>query len=265
MSNLRARPGRVISGTRLALGLLTVVPTGAVDVDRRTARDAMLLAPVVGLVLGAVAWAVGGVLHARGLGSLIAAVAAVATLSVATRALHLDGLADLADGLGSGRPAAGALEVMRRSDAGPFGVSTLVLVLLTQMAVLARAWELGLAGPALLIGCLTGRLALLWACRVGSPPARPDGLGALVAGVVPVPAAGLVTAVGVAAALAWGALDGSSYALGFGVSVIVGICAAALLQRLARRRLGGVTGDVLGALVETAMTAAMLTLLLVTA
>lgn len=258
MSDLRG-------GTRLALGLLTIVPTGSVDVDRRTARDAMLLAPVVGLGLGAVAWAVGGVAHARGLGSLIAAVAGVATLAVATRALHLDGLADLADGLGSGRPAADALEVMRRSDAGPFGVITLVLVLLTQVAVLARAWELGLSGPALIIGGMTGRLALLWACRIGIPAARPDGLGALVAGVVPVRAAALITALGVAGAVTWGGVDSSTYALAFGLAVLVGICGAALLQRLARRRLGGVTGDVLGALVETATTASILTLLLVTA
>lgn len=255
----------VISATRLALGLLTIAPTGSIDVDRRTARGAMLLAPVVGLGLGAVAWAVGGVLHARGLGSLIPAVAAVTTLAVATRALHLDGLADLADGLGSGRPATGALEVMRRSDAGPFGVITLVLVLFTQVAVLARAWELGLAGPALLIGCVTGRLSLLWACRVGAPPARPDGLGALVAGVVPLPAAALVTALCVAGASTWGAVDGSTHAMGFGIAVSVGICSAGILQRMARRRLGGVTGDVLGALVETAMTASILTLLLVTA
>lgn len=255
----------LIGGTRLALGLLTIVPTGSVDVDRRTARNALLLAPVVGLGLGGAAWAVGGVLQARDLGSLVAAVAAVATLAVATRALHLDGLADLADGLGSGRPAADALEVMRRSDAGPFGVITLVLVLLTQVAVLARAWELGLAGPALVIGCMTGRLALLWACRVGTPAARPDGLGALVAGVVPVRAAALVTALGVAVAVMWGAVDSTTYAIAFGIAVIVGICSAELLQRLARRRLGGVTGDVLGALVETAMTASILTLLLVTA
>lgn len=255
----------LIGGTRLALGLLTIVPTGSVDVGRRTARHALLLAPAVGLGLGGAAWAIGGGLHARGLGSLVAAVAAVATLAVATRALHLDGLADLADGLGSGRPAADALEVMRRSDVGPFGVITLVLVLLTQVAVLARAWELGLAGPALVIGCMTGRLSLLWACRVGTPAARPDGLGALVAGVVPVRAAALVTALGIVGASTWGGVDSTTHAIAFGIAVIVGICSAALLQRLARRRLGGVTGDVLGALVETAMTASILTLLLVTA
>ncbi|NEC49139.1 adenosylcobinamide-GDP ribazoletransferase, partial [Actinospica acidiphila] len=57
-----------------------------------------------------------------------------------TRGLHLDGLADTADGLGSGRPAEDALRIMKQSDVGPFGVLTLVLVLLVQVAALAQAY-----------------------------------------------------------------------------------------------------------------------------
>jgi adenosylcobinamide-GDP ribazoletransferase len=252
-----------VGAARLAVGLLTIVPAGAVDPNRRTARDALLLSPLIGTALGLVAWAVGATVAALGLGPLVAAAAAVAALAVATRALHLDGLADLADGLGSGRPSTAALEVMRRSDAGPFGVVTLVLVLLVQVAALARAWELELAGPTLLIGCATGRLALLWACRTGVPAARPDGLGALVAGTVPVLAAALVTGVVVAASTAWGAATGVPQPVAFAVAVLAGLTCAALLQQHAVRRLGGVTGDVLGALVETATTASILALLIV--
>ena len=54
-----------------------------------------------------------------------------------SRAIHLDGLADTADGLGSGRPPADALAIMRQSDVGPFGVATLVLTLLIQVSALA--------------------------------------------------------------------------------------------------------------------------------
>lgn len=251
----------VVSAARLAVGLLTVVPAEPVDADRGTARNALLWAPLVGMALGLFAWAAGGTLSALGLGPLVAATAAVAALAFATRALHLDGLADLADGLGSGRPAAAALEVMRRSDAGPFGVVTLLLVLLAQVGVLARAWELDLAGPALVIGCATGRLALLWACRRGIPAARPDGLGALVAGTVPAAIAAVATAAIVAAAASWGAATDGRQALAFSLAVIGGLAAAAALQHRAVRRLGGVTGDVLGALVETALTASVLTLL----
>jgi adenosylcobinamide-GDP ribazoletransferase len=252
-----------VSAIRLALGLLTIVPAGRVGIDRRTARDAVLLAPLVGLLLGSAAWGVGSLFQLSGAGSLLAAVASVATLAVTTRALHLDGLADLADGLGSGRPAEAALEVMRRSDAGPFGVVTLVLVLLTQVAALASAWDLHLAGPALVIGCATGRLALLWSCRTGIRAARPDGLGALVVGAVPTGAAALVTGVLASGAVVWGAVGGPAPAVGFGFAVTVGIGSASLLHRLAARRLGGVTGDVLGAVIETAATASILTMVVV--
>ena len=252
----------VVRGARLSLGLLTVLPVGRVETDRRTARAALLLAPAVGLGLGALAWAAGAVVHARDGGPLLAAVASVSVLAVSTRALHLDGLADVADGLGSARPAQEALAIMRRSDVGPFGVATLVLVLLTQVAVVAQAWAVDLAAPVLLIACGTGRLALLWACRTGVPAARTEGLGALVAGVVPTVAALLLTVAACAGAAAGGVHVGTGSAVGFAVSVVTGLAAAALLLRRAVSRFGGVTGDVLGAAVETATTAAALTLLL---
>jgi len=138
----------------------------------------------VGLLLGAVAAAVLVVAdHLLGTGPLTAAGLAVAALALLTRGLHLDGLADLADGLGSGQPAPRALDIMRRSDIGPFGIVTLVLTLVIQVAALAHAEAAGGGrGPAALItAAVTGRLALTWACRRGVAAARPDGLGALVA------------------------------------------------------------------------------------
>ena len=265
MSRIADAGRTTLAGARLALGLLTVLPVGNVVTDARTVRRALLLAPLVGLAIGSVAWILGGLVRISGGAPLLAAVASVATLAVATRALHLDGLADLADGLGSGRPAAEALAVMRRSDTGPFGVVTLVLVLLAQVAAVAQAWEVALAAPALLVGCATGRLALLWSCRPNVPAARPDGLGALVAGAVPARAAALATLATCLASAAWGASFGSRAALAFPLAVLVGVAAAALLLRRAVGRLGGVTGDVLGALVETSTTAALLTLLVAAA
>ncbi len=108
----------------------------------------MAWAPVVGLLLGLLAAAVlyvsGHLLHT---GSLVAAALSVGSLAVLTRALHLDGLADLADGLGSRKPAAEALDIMRRSDIGPFGVVTLVLTLLLQVAGLTQADAAGRGRP----------------------------------------------------------------------------------------------------------------------
>lgn len=249
-------------GLRLCLGLLTIIPVRTGVVDRAAAGTAMLLAPVVGVGLGAAAWAVGAGLHGLGASGLLAGGGAVATLAVLTRGLHLDGLADLADGLGSARPASGALQVMRRSDVGPFGVVTLVLVLLAQVAALGQAYDGGYAATVLLTGVVTGRLTLAWACRVGLPAARPEGLGVLVAGSVPVAAAAGSTVlwllVGVGVGLLVAPDVGLAAAVAPAVGIIAGLTAAQLLLLRATRRLGGVTGDVLGAVVETATTAALL-------
>lgn len=235
-------------GPRLAVALLTVIPAGYRGTPgRRDAGAAMTWAPAVGLVLGALACVPLLLRHALGPSS--AAVLAVAVLAALTRGLHLDGLADLADGLGSGKPAAGALEVMRRSDIGPFGVITLVLTLVLQVTTLAHAAHPGFA---LLAAAVTGRLALTWACRAGVPAARPDGLGALVAATVPVRRAWLVTGACLAAVacLAWWRGTGPGLPLG----VLAGCFAGLLVGWHAVRRLGGITGDVLGAVEEVAVT-----------
>lgn len=248
----------MIAGLRLSLSLLSIAPVGSVHTDRATAGAAMLWSPFVGLLLGAAASAVGAAVHLLGGSGLLASVAAVATLAILTRGLHLDGLADLADGLGSAQPAPGALEVMRRSDIGPFGAATLVLVLLAQVAALASAWPVDEAAALLITAAVTGRLAVTWACRVGAPAARPDGLGALVAGSVPTrSAAGCTAAVVLGAAVTGALLDGPGTALALTGAMLGGLGVALLLLRTAVARLGGVTGDVLGALVETGTTAVL--------
>jgi adenosylcobinamide-GDP ribazoletransferase len=248
-------------GTRLAITLLTVLPLRPGPVDREIAGRAMTLAPVAGLVVGGVAAlvVVGG---ARvGLGPLLVAALAIASMAVMTRALHLDGLADVADGLGSARPATEALAIMKRSDIGPFGVAALVLALLVQVAALAQATGHGHGAVAVLIAAVTGRLTVTWACRGGIPAARPDGLGALVAGSVRTPAAGAVTALVLAAAALSGAASADTPgAILATLAVISGLAVAAGTLRHTNRRLGGITGDVLGALVELATTTALIVL-----
>ena len=207
--------------------------------------------PAVGLLLGLAA---AGVLWLAGqegrLGSLLSAVLAIGTLAALTGGLHLDGLADLADGLGSRRPAGDALAIMKKSDIGPFGVVALVLILLVQVAALARAESVGRGTIAVVAAVVTSRLAMTAACRRGVPAARGSGLGALVAGSVPRPVvAGLVLA-DLAAAAAFGWV--------FAVGAAAGLAVSAGLTALAVRRLGGITGDVLGAIAETTMAACLL-------
>ena len=248
----------LLSGLRLAVTLLTAVPlpgersggAGGRAPSRRTAA-AMAWAPVVGLLLGAAPAAVLE-LAARWAraGPLLAAVLAVAALALLTRGLHLDGLADLADGLGSRRPAAQALAIMKRSDIGPFGVVTLVLTLLVQVAALAQAQTLGRGAPAVIAAAVTGRLALPWACRRGVPAARGTGLGTLVAGTVPAAIPVALTAAALAGAYPFGIV--------VPIAVAAGLAASLALTALAVRRLGGITGDVLGALVEVATAVCLL-------
>jgi adenosylcobinamide-GDP ribazoletransferase len=245
------------SGLRLSVTLLTVIPLrGPVtEPSRETAAAAMAWAPAVGLLLGGIAAAVLVVAdHPLGAGPLTAAGLAVAALALLTRGLHLDGLADLADGLGSGQPAARTLDIMRRSDTGPFGIVTLVLTLVIQVGALAHAEAAGGGrGPAALIAAaVTGRLALTWACRRGVAAARPSGLGAMVAGTVrPAVAAGITLAV-LAATVSVVRTGFTGFTLP--LAVVAGLAAAFVLQWHAVRRLGGITGDVLGALIETAAT-----------
>ncbi|PNV34935.1 adenosylcobinamide-GDP ribazoletransferase [Streptomyces sp. DH-12] len=252
-------PASPADGLRFAFGTLTVLPARLTRWDRPAARTGMLCAPAVGLAVGGVAAAAGLVLLFLGAGPLLAAVASVAVPAVLTRGLHLDGLADTADGLGSGKPAGDALRIMKQSDIGPFGVLTLVLVLLAQVAALAQAYGGSWARGALaaVVSAVAARLALTLAARTGVPAARPEGLGATVAGVVPVRGA-VVTAVLTTGLLAGaGAALGAYDALRAGLAVAVAAGVAELLLRRCVRRFGGVTGDVFGGVAETAATTAL--------
>ncbi|MFF7876684.1 adenosylcobinamide-GDP ribazoletransferase [Streptomyces californicus] len=251
-------------GVRFAFGTLTVLPVRVTRWDRATARAGMLCAPLAGLVVGLLAGGVGALSLLAGSGPLLAAVASVAVPAALTRGLHLDGLADTADGLGSGKPAEDALRIMKQSDIGPFGVITLLLVLLAQLAVLfelyGEGWAHGALGSA--VAAVAARLALTLASRQGVPPARPEGLGATVAATVPARWALLAAGVTAALCAGAGAAFGPYGALHHVLAVLGALAAAELLLRHCVRRFGGVTGDVFGGVEETAATAALVVLAL---
>jgi len=244
-----------MAGLRLAITLLTAVPLpgsaadGPDQPDRRTVAAALYWAPVIGLVLGAAAAGVLLACQAGHTGPLLGAVLAITVLALLTRGLHLDGLADLADGLGSRKPPAQALEIMKRSDIGPFGVITLVLVLLIQVTALARADQIGRGPVAIVAAAVAGRLAITFACRQGVPAAR-AGLGAMVAGAVHPLIGTLLTVTAVAGAAAVGWI--------FAAALAAGLVFSFALTAFAVRRLGGITGDVLGAIAETTAAACLL-------
>ncbi|HTT53756.1 MAG TPA: adenosylcobinamide-GDP ribazoletransferase [Streptosporangiaceae bacterium] len=259
---MMTRPPRS-SSWRAALSLFTVIPAGApAELEAGPAARAMFWLPAVGLLAGLVAaggMAIAAAGRPSGPRQLLGAAVAVALLALLTGGLHLDGLADTADGLGSRRPAAEALAIMRRPDVGPLGVAGLVLVILIQVTALAavpRGWP---AVAALVLAAVTGRVAAVLA--TGLPAARPGGLGALVAGRTGRSARVLTGLILLAAVVPAGlALGGGPAALRGLAAALAGLLAGGLLAWAARRRLGGLTGDVLGAIIEVTTAAVLLAL-----
>jgi adenosylcobinamide-GDP ribazoletransferase len=237
---------------RLCLGTLTVLPVGAPErVDRSRAAAAMSAAPVAGLLVGAAAGATAGVGSLAGLPALVVGVLAVAAGALATRFLHLDGLADTADGWGAAAHGHRdrALEVMRRGDVGPVGAGALVLVLLAQAASVGSLVTAQGPGAGLVVACAWAgsRAVVPLLCTRWFRSARAGGLGAAVIGTVPVAAA-----LAVAVALA----GGIAVAIGAAAAgaAVVALATGAGLGLAVQRRLGGLTGDVLGAGVEVTLT-----------
>jgi adenosylcobinamide-GDP ribazoletransferase len=248
-----------LRGLALALSWLTVLPVRVeADAVAGAAAAALRWAPVVGALLGAGAGALAVGLSAVGVPPGVAGLLAVGLLALASRGMHVDGLADTADGLGCYGPPERALAVMRDGGAGPFAVVTLLVTLGAQAAALAgltggAGWS-AVATAALAGG--TGRAAFAWCARRGVPAARPGGLGATVAGSQPP----------WVAPTWWLALAAAGLAVVPGrpwqgpLAVAVAAATVVALSAHTHRRFGGVTGDVLGAANELALAAALVVL-----
>ena len=232
---------RHLTGAVVALEFLTPLRFRRVQqYDDRTFAEALGWYPLVGLLIGVVL-----LLVDEGLERLLprAPVAAieVALLALLSGGLHLDGVADTADGMAYQGDRAGRLGVMSEGNTGPAGVMALVIVLLATWAAFAsleapvRAGALVLA-PALARWTVVP-IALLFR------PARPRGLGRLMHEAAWPVAAPLATATVVIAAVALFGFAG-------GMLIVVAGLAAVLVAGAAARMLDGVTGDVFGAAIE---------------
>lgn len=227
-----------MKGLRLALSFLTVLPVGPRG-PWPGLGPALPYFPLVGLLIGltllGVDLAIAGLLGPYGRAALI-----VALWAALTGGLHLEGLADAADGLLASRPPQERLEIMRDPAVGAFGAAAVGLVLLLKFGLLAD-----LSGqaprPALAVAPLAARHGVLGPMGL-LPYARPEGLGqgskgaaarAFALTALPVSAVGYLVA-GPAALAAAGLALGAGLGLGL----------------FARRRLGGLTGDVYGAIIE---------------
>lgn len=247
--SLLGQVGRGLRGLPTAVRFLTILPFPGMGLEGSDAlgRSAGWF-PVVGLALGGVLW-VGDRLLSLLFPPVLATLLVLATWKLLTGGIHLDGLADSLDGMG-GRDPAARLAIMRDSRVGVFGALGLVLALLLGLAALAELPN-PLRARALLLAPAVGRLAPLLLSRTSSPatPGRGSGAafilsvrtGALAGG------AGVVAAAGAAVLWPWGL-----------VAAAAGTAAAWTLVRLLSRRLGGLTGDSLGAGVELGELGALL-------
>lgn len=252
---------------RLAMGTLSVLPAGVpARIDRVVGGRAMLLAPAVGLLVGGIAAGVVALVQfVRPDTDLLGAVLGVLVVAGLSGGLHLDGLADFADALGSRRDRETMLRIMKQSDIGPFGVVAIVGVLLLDTAALTACLQADFGWQAILIATTASRLTLPWSCRTSIPAARPDGLGTLVAATVNPFTSAFITVAVLAATLALTSRSQPTELLrltGTAAAVLLAVLTSFVVTRRARRTLGGTTGDVLGATVELALSISLVTLAL---
>lgn len=233
-----------------AVGFLTRLPVAGRQRDGSLA-DAAWAFPPVGAAIGMTGGAAFAVAAFLGLPPWPAAVAVLAATVLLTGALHEDGLADTADGLGGGTDRRTKLAIMRDSRIGTFGVIALVLALLARAAAIAALAAPGAVFAGLIAAGALSRGAIVALMHFGTP-ARPDGLGAS-AGQ---PAQGvMLAALGLAALIAGLALGVAPAA----VALAASLAAALGLQAIAARQIGGYTGDVLGAAQQLAEIATLYT------
>jgi len=197
-------------------------------------------APIAGCLVGAVGALTYWIAHVLGLGPLPSAGLSVAAALAMTGALHEDGLADTTDAFGAAAAPADRLAIMRDSRIGAYGASALILSIGLRWAALAS-----LAGPApvatALIGAHAAARAMPPLLMRLVPPARPDGLSAA-AGLPPTDSVTAAAVLGFVALL---------LALGPGRALIAAALLAVSLfaiRRLTLDKIGGQTGDVLGAI-----------------
>jgi adenosylcobinamide-GDP ribazoletransferase len=230
----------IVADLRMAASFVTILPVASLKpaADGAIARATWAL-PFAGLLVGLAGAFVYKVALRCGLTPNLAALLALATTALITGALHEDGLADTADGLGGGRTRERKLEIMRDSRIGTYGACALILSFGLRWSALATIADPFAAALALCAAHAAARAGVP-AFMSLVPPARPDGLSAS-AGVPPGRSVAIAFAVGTLAL---------ALALGPG-KALVGLVLLSLagwtLARLAIRQIGGQTGDILGA------------------
>lgn len=242
-----------IRDARVALCFLTRLPVRwPSEAGGITLSDAVRAFPLVGLVVGGLAAICWLVFREMGLQPLPAAFLTVAAMVLMTGALHEDGLADVADGAGAGSNLERRLEIMRDSRIGTYGVLAVILSVGLRVSALAAFADPAHGAAALVAAHVGARSGLpMVMARLGH--ARKDGLS-VSAGRPDEQSAWIAIGIGILLMMIFAGIGaGLAAALAAAIVVLAG-------ARWAQIRLGGQTGDVLGALEQLAEIAILLTL-----
>jgi adenosylcobinamide-GDP ribazoletransferase len=234
----------VLADLRIAASFVTIVPVASAKPagEGAIARATWAL-PVAGLLVGFVGALAYGLASKLGLAPGLAGLLALAATALITGALHEDGLADTADGLGGGRTRERKLEIMRDSRIGSYGVCALILsfgLRWSALAAIGNPWAVMLALVSAHAAARTGLPAFMSLV----PPARPDGLSARAGSP---PGRSVAIAFGLGTLILALALGPAKALVGLVLLSLTGL----ILARLATRQIGGQTGDILGAFEQT--------------
>lgn len=227
----------------LALQFLTLAPVRTRNCRDRDLAGSLVYFPLVGLLLGLTLWLCLAIVTRLGMGSFAAVILTIVFLAGLTGAMHLDGLSDTADGMFSGKQKEDILTIMRDPHIGSMGTTVLICALLLKIALLG-AVPPGSRGTALVLACVSARWPAVLSIWM-FPYARKEGkASAYIAGINGriLLAAGAIALACVLVTASW---KGAIVLAGTSLFVI------ALNMRI-KQKIGGITGDTLGAGIELA-------------
>ena len=226
-----------MKGLRGAVTFLTRIPLGSNAIDQSELTGSVRWFPLVGALIGLVVGATYGLLT-QSLPSVVAGLLAILVGVMITGGLHEDGLGDTADALGGGKDAADAARILKDPRQGTFGVLAIAGGLFLRATALASISPID--GAAMAVAAhLLGRTAVVVAMRFHHSIG--DGLGARYSSLVT--NTDVVVALGLGLGL--GAAVSGIWVL---ASLAIALAAVAITGRIASKKLGGLTGDVLGAI-----------------
>ena len=243
-----------MTGFLLALQFLTIAPvkiTGTVE--RSMFGGSVAYFPVVGFLLGCLLICADGLLSAFFLNPFLVNVVLVILLMILTGGLHIDGLADTFDALCSGKKREEMLLIMRDSRIGTMGVAAIVSVVLLKLALLSSLGSDG-KGPALILMCVLGRYSFAWNLEF-FPYAREDGKAKVFFDGMNNKIFFTATLISLIFAVA---LSGAWGAFIFLMTVVFVVLAGKFIAR----KIGGMTGDTLGAVGELTEVFTLFTILI---